>query len=126
MTHEPLSLFDEAARPPFGGSRVETVALSVRRTDPETSTAAAWSLTPGHTEAAVLDAFCGLRGVGYTDDELAAALAPQHYGPTVKSARSRLSHVDERTQRPALLVDSGTRRPSVRGRDQIVWRLAHV
>jgi hypothetical protein len=62
----------------------------------------------------ILDLFHRER-CGMTDDEIAARL-PTCYPPTVKSARSRLSG-------QGLLVDSGVRRPSVRGRDQIVWKL---
>ena len=127
MTPEPLSLFDDRARPPFPRP-VETVQLAARMTDPDTSVAAAASITPGRTEAAILDGFRRQRAVvariggdeadeGYTDDELVAQMAPEHYSPTVKSARSRLSNA-------GLLVDSGTRRPSSRGREMIVWRLA--
>jgi hypothetical protein len=53
---------------------------------------------------------------GLTDDEIAARL-PACHAPTVKSARSRLTAA-------GLLVDSGERRPSSRGRQMIVWRLA--
>jgi hypothetical protein len=80
--------------------------------DTQTALDAAKSITPGRTETLILDLFARER-CGMTDDEIAARLA-QCYSPTVKSARSRLS-----AQR--LLVDSGVRRPSVRGRAQIVW-----
>jgi hypothetical protein len=113
VTPEPLHLFDDRARPPFVGP-VDSVQLAARRSDPETSVTAAGSITPGRTEAAILDLF---RVSWFTDDELAAVLAPEHYGPTVKTARSRLS-------KAGLLVDTGQRRPSSRGRDMIVWRLA--
>lgn len=87
---------------------VEPVA---RRTDPPTSWASAHSITPGRTEAAILALFAP--GVGMTDDEIAHALAPMH-GATVKTARSRITNA-------GLLVDSGTTRPSDRGRPMIVW-----
>lgn len=89
-----------------------------RHTDPQTSVDAARSVSPG-AEARILEAFAMLdhnRRIGLTDDELAAALAPL-YGPTVKTARSRLS-------KAGWLIDSGKRRTSVRGRAQIVWVLA--
>lgn len=91
-----------------------------RRTDGETSRAAAASITPGRTEARILAAFVQvpdrhmLHG-GFTDDELADALST-FYAPTVKTARSRLS-------KAGLLVDSGLMRRSNRGREMTVWRL---
>ena len=89
-----------------------------RRRDPQTSRDAAASITPGRTEALILALFPLVTTVpraGFTDDQFAAML-PGHYSPTVKTARSRLS-------KAGLLVDSGVRRPSNRGRLQIVWRL---
>ena len=93
----------------------------VRANDPVTSLGAARSVTPGRTERLILEAFyrVGYRKPrhlrGFTDDELCTWM-PTLHPPTVKSARSRLTGL-------GLLVDSGERRPSVRGRDQIVWRL---
>ena len=93
-----------------------------RATDTQTAVDAARSVTPGRTERMILDAFqrTGYRKPrcqqGFTDDELCVWL-PLLYPPTVKSARSRLTAL-------GLLVDSGTRRPSDRGRLSIVWRLA--
>lgn len=92
---------------------VEPAFLSARTTDPDTSVAAAASVTPGRTERLILEAFRA--GDAMTDDEIAAALAPMH-APTVKTARSRLS-------KAGFLADSGARRASRRGRDQIVWRV---
>jgi hypothetical protein len=100
------------------GRQVETVVLA-RFTDPDTSQAAAASITPGRTERLVLHAFrvhAYDRDCGMNDDEL-VAYCPALHGPTAKSARSRLA-------KAGLLVDSGVRRKSNRGRDQIVWRLA--
>ena len=104
-----------------GNRPVETVTLSSRIGDPSTSDAAAASITPGRTERQIIAAFKNHRamtGEGLCDDELARVLQFTHllHGPTVKSARSRLT-------KAGLLVDSGLRRPSSRGRDQIVWRL---
>jgi hypothetical protein len=100
-----LTLFDAPAHP------------RARARDTQTALDAARSITPGRTERMILDLFhgpgCAL--VQMTDDELAAFL-PLLHSPTVKSARSRLTAL-------GLLEDSGVRRPSDRGRDQIVWRL---
>jgi hypothetical protein len=86
----------------------------VRATDPDTSAAAARAIT-GRTEALILGKFRSM-GCSMTDDELCDAL-PNHYPPTVKSARSRLSN-------HRLLVDSGERRLSYRGCQQIAWKLS--
>lgn len=86
-----------------------------RAKDPATSKAAAATQTGG-VEAEIMFVFTLSSGPGWTDDEVCRAL-PLFYAPTVKSARSRLSN-------RGLLVDSGERRKSDRGRDQIVWRLA--
>lgn len=86
----------------------------VRRTDPQTSVDAARSITPGRTEKRILVQFRYASST-FTDDELCDKVLG--YAPTIKSARSRLSNA-------GLLVDSGRRRKSNRGRDQIVWRLA--
>lgn len=85
-----------------------------RRRDPQTSLDAARSVTAGRVETLILDVHRACRD-GLTDDELVASL-PGLYGPTVRSARSRLS-------RRGSLVDSGVRRLSGRGRAQIVWRV---
>ena len=102
MTHT-LTLWDTGPHP------------RARAVDTQTALDAARSITPGRTEALILQQF-GMCFFGMTDDELAGALAPAH-APTVKTARSRLS-------KRGRLIDSGRRRPSVRGRDQIVWVLA--
>ncbi len=90
----------------------------VRHSDPVTSLASARSLTPGRTERLILEQAPG-HPDGFTDDEMAAGLWWAHgaYGPTVKTARSRLS-------KAGLLRDSGVTRASNRGRLQIVWELA--
>lgn len=85
-----------------------------RRHDRPTAHAAAATIQPGPTEQAILRQF--RYGFEITDDELAGML-PDLYAPTVKTARSRLA-------KAGLLVDTGRRRPSQRGCDQIVWRLA--
>jgi hypothetical protein len=89
-------------------------APGVRRSDPDTSHAAAAAPT-GALERLILDTFAYNGGTELCDDELAARL-PWLHGPTVKTARSRLS-------KRGLLVPTEARRPSARGRDQIVWRL---
>ena len=122
-------LFDAEPRPqhrdpiylqPRNRRRVETIEpafLSARISDGDTATAAAKSITPGATEAAIEAVFDLNRTVDFTDDELCAALGSRYYKPTVVSARSRLA-------KAGLLEDSGERRLSVRGRQAIVWRLA--
>jgi hypothetical protein len=89
------------------------VAGVSRRTDPETSRDAAAVVSAGVEDAVLRVHQSTAYLVGFTDDELAAVLHRMH-PPTVKTARSRLS-------RRGLLIDSGLRRPSNRGRDQIVW-----
>ena len=123
MTADPLYLFDERGRPPYAKRRVETVALSARFGDPDTSVEAAQSITPGRTERMILGVFRACNR-GFTDDELATWLGPGHLPATVKSARSRLSKTDPDKGLTALLVDSGERRDSLQGRPMIVWILA--
>jgi len=88
---------------------------AARRTDPDTSRDAAEAVEPeaARQECRIMERFAMFGPMN--DDELVAR-SPQWHGPTVKTARSRLS-------KRGFLVDSGERRPSVRGRDQIVWRL---
>lgn len=94
------------------------VEAAVRVSDPSTSIAAARSIEPGRTERRILEVFGQWPYRGFTDDELVGELERfALYGPTVKTARSRLS-------KQGRLVDSGKRRLSDRGRDQIVWVLA--
>lgn len=84
-----------------------------RRRDRATSHAAAGQVRPGPTETAILTV---LRMAGpLTDDELCHRL-PGLYGPTVKTARSRLA-------KRGLLVPEGTRLSS-RQREMTVWRIA--
>lgn len=86
---------------------------SSRRTDPDTSVAAAVSLPDlSALERLVLATFD--RAVSLTDEELCEQL-PDVYAPTLKSLRSRL-------KKRGLLVPTHSRRPSCRGREQIVWR----
>lgn len=84
---------------------------AVRLFDPDTSYKAAQVIGKG-VENAVYSAYCCF---DLTDDELCAT-RPDFYGPTLKSARSRLA-------KRGILIDSGLRRPSNRGRDQIVWAM---
>jgi len=90
----------------------------VRHTDPDTSVDAARTVDAGAIEAAVLAEFA--RFGWLTDDELVEAL-PLLHGPSVKSARSRLS---TGKGRPILLVATGTKRPSNTGHPMNVWKLA--
>lgn len=80
--------------------------------DPDTSQRAAGSIS-GRVERTILDVFQTQYPFGFTDDELCNGLRDLH-PPTVKSARSRLTNA-------GLLIDTGKRRPSNRGRDMIVW-----
>jgi hypothetical protein len=89
-------------------------APAARKSDPPTSHAAAAAPT-GALERLILDTFAYNGGTELCDDELCAQLRWLH-APTVKTARSRLS-------KRGLLVPTDKRRPSARGRDQIVWRL---
>lgn len=85
----------------------------VRHTDPETSVAAA--RRAGGARTAILEAF---RDHGpMTDDQLCDRL-PTMYGPTVKTARSRLTG-------EGFLVSTGRTAPSRRRCEQIVWVLHH-
>lgn len=99
-----LSLFDVPPHP------------RVRKTDPVTSVEAARRQSGG-TRVAILEAF---RRFGpMTDEQLADRLAVDGlYGPTVKSARSRL-------QREGLVVATSRVERSRRGANQIVWALHH-
>ena len=88
---------------------------AVRRTDPSTSRDAAAAVTPeaARQECRIMERFAMFGPMN--DDELCAR-SPQWHPPTIKTARSRLS-------KRGFLVDTGERRPSNRGRDQIVWKL---
>lgn len=85
-----------------------------RAGDPDTSRQAASA-----QHAGVIAAVLGLfeRGGDWTDDELAEALKDYFYGPTVKSARSRLY------RKHRLVEPTDVRRPSNRGHPQVAWRL---
>ena len=122
------TLFDAEPRPqhrdpiylqPRRARRIETIVepafLSARISDPETSIEAAKAQT-GRTERVILAHF-ERSGLWLTDDELCTQLGNLYHAPTVKTARSRLA-------RAGLLVDSGKRGKSARGRQQIAWRLA--
>jgi hypothetical protein len=80
-----------------------------RSGDPQTSLDAARSISPGRTEAQIEQVLA--RFGPLTADELCQKL-PTVYPPSLKSALAR-----------ARVEDSGLRRPSLRGRSQIVWRL---
>jgi len=86
-----------------------------RLSDPQTSAQAAKSVAGQGIESKILAVFVG-QPYGLTDDEL-CGLLPSLYAPTIKSARSRLS-------KNGYLTDSGSVRPSQRGRDMTVWFLA--
>lgn len=88
-----------------------------RHTDPATSVEAAAGQQPQALEVEILEVFHVDGGRGLTDDELVSVLRPR-YGPTVKTARSRLA-------KRGTLVDTGQRRLSNRGRLMTVWALAH-
>ena len=99
-----LTLFDESPHPRH------------RHTDPDTSRSAAAAQHSSALEIEILQVFHADGGRGLTDDELAAVLR-HRYGPTVKTARSRLaSH--------GIVTDTGQRRHSNRGRLMAVWALA--
>lgn len=85
-----------------------------RVSDPDTSRAAAESVDPKPAETAILAEFD--RFGMLNDDELCQQL-PEFYPPTIRTARSRLA-------KAGVLVDSGTRRPSLRGRQMTVWKRA--
>ena len=87
-----------------------------RRTDPDTSLAAARSVGRG-AEQAILDVFYRnpRYTLGYTADDLEFVL-PLVRRDTLRSALSRLG-------KRGVLRDSGVRRDSTAGRPQIVWVL---
>jgi hypothetical protein len=82
-----------------------------RASDPQTSHQAAASVRDGAVKA--IRAAFTLRD--WHDDALCDYLVTLH-GPTVKSARSRLT-------KAGLLKDSGKRAMSHRGHEQIIWTL---
>lgn len=84
-----------------------------RRSDPETSRAAARTVRAHSVRAAIVDAMRHAPD-GLTDDELCATLGVDlRRWPTVKTARSALTHGT-----PAALAWTGTTRHGQR-----VWRL---
>jgi len=89
-----------------------------RHSDPATSVEAATVQHPQALEAEILERFamCPMWD-GLTDDELVRTL-PERYGPTVKTARSRLA-------KRGLLVANGDRRRSARGAWMAVYVAAH-
>lgn len=99
-----LTLFDQSPHPRH------------RRSDPDTSRAAAAVQRCSELEGEIRSIFGWHGGRGLTDDEL-CRLLPDRYPPTVKTARSRLA-------KRGVLYDTGQRRRSQRGRDMAVWQLA--
>jgi hypothetical protein len=100
-----LTLFDESPHPRY------------RHSDPDTSRAAAAAQKPSALEVEIVDTFRLHRpDIGLTDDQLCRLLHTRH-APTVKTARSRLA-------KRGVLIDTGERRRSNRGRDMAVWKLA--
>lgn len=89
---------------------------SYRRRDRATAKAAAAVQQPSDLEAEIVGVFMADDGIGLTDDQLCAVLVSR-YAPTVKTARSRLA-------KRGILVDTGRRCPSNRGREMAVWRLS--
>lgn len=86
-----------------------------RGCDPITAHVAAATVNePGYTEFRILAAF-DVHGA-LTDDELVEML-PDFYGPTIRTARSRLT-------KKGLIVPTGATRLSGRGRDMTVWQVA--
>lgn len=79
-----------------------------RKTDPGTSHAARRGPSVEDEIVAVFK-----RGLWLSDEALCREL-PERYGPTVRSARSRLSDA-------GMLVDTGKTAMSARGRPMIVW-----
>lgn len=98
--------------------RTEAVKVGralARASDPDTSKQAAakqWGGIP----AAIMELFDTFDIGALTDDDIAERLSWAH-GPTVKSARSRLT-------KAGLLTDSGVRRASLTGSEMICWRRA--
>ena len=87
----------------------------VRHSDGATSRDAARAVQQhaGALENLILTEFCLHDGM--TDETLCARM-PDHYGPTVRTCRSRLT-------KRGLLVAAGIERNS-RNRDMTLWRLA--
>jgi hypothetical protein len=83
-----------------------------RNSDPRTSHEAARRAPNG--EDVILVVFAE-HPHGLTDDELCSHMA-EHYPPTIKSARSRLSKY-------GCVFDAGKRRVSLRNRSMIVWTM---
>ena len=100
-----------------------------RITDPETSAQAAKAVAGSGVEREILEVFVaqiraqGTKWDGLTDDEL-CALMPQRYGPTVKSARSRLFRNGYLGEWTAYRISAeGVVRQSARGQRMKVWTL---
>jgi len=110
---------------PHAGRMVESLEPVARRTDPQTSHAAAASARPsaGAIRAHVLEALrlagqsARLRGL--TDDELLAEFERRGWPGTPSGIRTRRRElVDEE---PAQVIDTGTTRKTATGRSAIVW-----
>lgn len=86
-----------------------------RATDPPTSHAAAEAVSheAGRQETRIMERFAMF---GPMTDETLCMRSPQWYGPTIRTARSRLS-------KRGFLVPDGVEKNS-RGRDMTIWKLA--
>lgn len=107
------ALFDLDA----AGLEDEGAYAYARRTDPETSHAAAASVEPDVITALRARVLLELRRRGPMDDtQLVAAIQPEGYSPSgIRTRRSEL--VDQ-----GHVVDSGVRQKLLSGRFAIVWR----
>ncbi len=85
-----------------------------RRTDPETSRIAAASVNTAAVEARILDAY---RLFGWLNADECVNVIDECHPPTVRSAVTRL-------KKSGQLIDTGTKRPSNRGRPSTVLKLA--
>lgn len=87
-----------------------------RRGDPATARHAAAKIRDTGAPAAILAAISDAGPAGLTDDELCAAI-PDRHGPTIKSARSRLTNA-------GWLVPTGEERLSVCGEPMTAWTIS--
>jgi len=96
-----------------------------RRTDPDTSAAAAWAITDATEVQRRVLAIHKTHPAGLTDEELIAAYT-RTYAPSARSLESRSSPRKRRSDlaHAGVLVDSGERRPLTSGRNGVVWKVA--
>jgi len=108
---EPLPSFDPVAH--------------TRRTDPDTSAAAAWAITDATEVQRRVLSIHKTHPAGLTDEELIAAYTCT-YAPSARSLESRSSPRKRRSDlaHAGVLVDSGERRPLTSGRNGVVWKVA--